>query len=77
MSALVFVYIVEVAHSLAQNAPLEWFSSIPGQGVVPRLLSEICWLRIRGASNPSYEGLNWLLGTLAVRERGRCEIRLI
>ena len=31
----------------AQNAPLEWFSSTPGLGVMPRLLSEICWLCIR------------------------------
>ena len=48
MGALVFVYISEeLAHSHAQNAPLEWFKSEPGLGVVPRLLSEICWLHIR------------------------------
>ena len=49
MTALVFVYIMEVvslAH--AQNTPLEWFLSTPGLGVVLRLLlSEICWLHIR------------------------------
>ena len=44
MRAPVFVYIiVEFAH--AQKAPLEWFSSTPGLGVVPiMLLNEICWL---------------------------------
>ena len=47
MRALVFVKIVEeVAHTHAPNAPLEWFSSTPGLGVMLRLLSEICWLRI-------------------------------
>ena len=45
---LVFFDIIEeVAHANAQNAPLEWFSSASGQAVMPRLLSEICWLRIR------------------------------
>ena len=48
MRAVVFVYIIkEVAHTHVQNSPLEWFSSTPGLGVVTRLLSEICWLRIR------------------------------
>ena len=38
MRALVLVYIIEeVAHAHAQNAPLEWFSSTPGLGVVPKL----------------------------------------
>ena len=41
MRAMVFVYIIEeVAHANVHNAPLEWFSSAPGQGVAPRLLSE-------------------------------------
>ena len=44
----IFVYIIEeVAHAHVQNVPLEWFSSIPAIGVVPRLLSQICWLRVR------------------------------
>ena len=48
MRALIFVYIIEeVAHAHAQNAPLEWFLSTPGLGVVPGLLSRICWLHIR------------------------------
>ena len=50
MRAFVFVYIgEEVAHAHVQNTPLEWFSLTPGLGlrVVPRLLSEICWLHIR------------------------------
>ena len=48
MRALVFVYIIEeVAHTHVQNAPGKWLLSTPGQGVVLRLLSEICWLRIR------------------------------
>ena len=48
MRAVVFVYnIEEVAHAHAQSAPFEWFSSTPGLGVVSRLLSETCWLRIR------------------------------
>ena len=43
--AIIFVYIIEeVAHAYAQNAPLEWFSSTPGLGVMTRLFSEICWL---------------------------------
>ena len=42
MRALVFVHsIVEVAHAHVQKAPIEWFSSTPGRGVVRRLLSEI------------------------------------
>ena len=46
---LVFVYFMEgVAHAHAQNAPLEWFLSIPGLGVEPRVLGEICWLCITG-----------------------------
>ena len=41
-----FVYFIEeVAYAHAQNAPLKWFLSIPWLGVVPRLLSEIFWLR--------------------------------
>ena len=48
MRTIVFVYIIkEVAQAHAHNAPLEWFSSTPGQVVIPRLLSEICWLCIR------------------------------
>ena len=47
MRTLVLVYIIEeAAHALAQNAPLQWLSSNTGLGVVHRLLSEICWLRI-------------------------------
>ena len=39
MRALIFVYIIEeVAHAHVQYAPLEWFSSTPGLGVVPQLL---------------------------------------
>ena len=39
MRALIFVYIIEeVAHAHVQYAPLKWFSSTPGLGVVPRLL---------------------------------------
>ena len=42
MRALLFVYIIEeVSHTHKQNAPPALFSP-----VVPRLLSEICWLRI-------------------------------
>ena len=41
MRTMVFVHIIEeVAHANVRNTPLEWFSSAPGQGVVPRLLSE-------------------------------------
>ena len=48
MRAPVFVYIIEqVAYAHAQNVPLEWFLSTTGLGAVARLLSEICWLRIR------------------------------
>ena len=48
MRILVFVYIVgEIVYAHVQNAPLEWFLSIPGLGVVPRLLSKICWLCIQ------------------------------
>ena len=48
MRDVVFVYIIEkVAHAYEHTAPIEWFSSTPGLGVVPRLLSEICWLRIQ------------------------------
>ena len=44
---LIFVYIIEeVAHAHVQNAPFELLMSRTGLGVVPRLLSEICWLRI-------------------------------
>ena len=40
MRALVFVYIIEeVTHAHVQNAPLEWFLSTPGLGVMPRPLS--------------------------------------
>ena len=49
MRALEFVYIVEKvahAHARAQKASLEWFLSTPKRGVVPRLLSETCWLHI-------------------------------
>ena len=47
MRAFIFDYIKqEVAHAHAQNAPLEWFSSTPGLGAVPRMLSQICWLHI-------------------------------
>ena len=37
------MYIIEqVAHAHApNNVPLEWFSSTPGLGVMPRLLSEL------------------------------------
>ena len=43
--ALIFVYIIgEVAHAHAQNAPIEWFLSTSGLGVVPRLLSAVLWL---------------------------------
>ena len=42
MRALIFVYIIEeVTHAHAQTAPHEWFLSIPGLEVMPRLLSEI------------------------------------
>ena len=45
MRALIYVYIIqEVPHAHAQNTTLERFSSRTGLGVVPRLLSEICWL---------------------------------
>ena len=48
MRALIFVYIMkEFAHTHAQDTPLEWFLSTPGQGVMPRLLSETCWLQHR------------------------------
>ena len=53
MRALIFVYIIEdyiieeVAHAHVQNAPLEWFLSTPGLGVMPRLLREICWLLVQ------------------------------
>ena len=46
MRALIFVYIINI-HAHAQNAPFDWLLSSPGLGVVPRLLSEICWLHIR------------------------------
>ena len=47
MRAIVFLNVIEVvAHALAQNVPLEWFTSTIGPGVAPRLLSEICWLSI-------------------------------
>ena len=46
--ALIFVYIIEdVAHAHVQNTPLERFLSILGLGVMSRLLSEICWLRVQ------------------------------
>ena len=48
MRTIVCVYIIEeVAHAHAQKAPLGWFWSMPGLGVVLRPLSEICWLHIR------------------------------
>ena len=47
VSHVCFHNIEEVAHAHVQNAPLEWFSSTPGLGVVLRLQSEICWLRIQ------------------------------
>ena len=48
IKALVSVYIIaEVAYTYAQNAPFEWFASKPRLEVIPRLLSEICWLSIR------------------------------
>ena len=48
MRALILVYIIEeVAHVHVQDAPLQWFSSLPELEVVQRLLSKICWLRIR------------------------------
>ena len=53
MKALIFVYnniIEKVAHTHAQNAPLEWFSSRPGLEVVSRPLSKICWLYQRNTS---------------------------
>ena len=47
MRALIFVYIIEeVAHVHVPNTTLEWLSSKTGVGVMPGLLSEICWLRI-------------------------------
>ena len=52
MRALIFVYIIEeFAHAHVNIIPLEWFSSTPGPGVVPRLLSEICWLCIHNSWN--------------------------
>ena len=48
MRALIFVYIIKkVTQALAQNTPLEWFSSRPRLRVVLRLLNEISWLHIR------------------------------
>ena len=48
MRALVFIYMIEeVAHAHAQNAPLEWFPSTPGLGIVLRLLNKVCWLCIQ------------------------------
>ena len=44
MGALVLVYIIEEVDAHAQNAHLEWLSSIPRLGVVPRPLRKICWL---------------------------------
>ena len=47
MRALIFVYVrEEVVHAQVQNAPLDWLLSKTGLGVVSRLLSKICWLRI-------------------------------
>ena len=48
MRTHVCVYIIEaVAHPYVQNAPLERSLSIPGPGVISRLLSDICLLRNR------------------------------
>ena len=43
MRALIFIYIIEVAHDYLCRTHL---SSKIGLGVVSRLLSEICWLHI-------------------------------
>ena len=47
MRAIMFVYIIEAAHTDAQNASVEWFWSTIGLGVMPRPISKICWLCIR------------------------------
>ena len=46
MGALVYVYIMgEVVHAHAHNAQID--SSKTGLGVVSKLLSKSCWLRIQ------------------------------
>ena len=55
MMAIVFVCIIEeVAPAHLQNTPCGWFLSTPGLGVVPRLLSKMCWFHVVTTAVPGY-----------------------
>ena len=67
MRALIFVY------TYAQNLPLECLSSMPGLGVVPSLLSEICWLLIRWLTFVAELGYSLIFDTSGLYPRSAHE----